>query len=245
MLNQPIPAKIILNLADKNSIGEDFLGLSTALYKENLICSEPRELRLKKGKLELTVIFYDYKSFKQWTKDKVVTQYWAEKFERLLIRKPRTIREKDVIIETDKIENCECQNSEFYILQGRSLRFIDELTCGSCLKQIPYSKVPIDIKLENWQRHYQRTYLNWLESSFFEKSAYNELTNYKKGKLNLEGEKIRKQLSTFFNLPVYISYFVEQPDNDHPCLICGQEGSYSGLKRPSKICKECNTIFGY
>ena len=119
------------------------------------------------------------------------------------------------------------------------------MICNNCLGQVPYSKVPLEIKLEDWQIKHERVYLNWLESGLFEKEAFKELTNYKKGKLNLAGEKIRQQLSDFFKIPVYISYFVEQPDDNHPCLICGQQGTKSGLKEPNRICKSCNTIFGY
>ncbi|MCU4177884.1 DUF2310 family Zn-ribbon-containing protein [Carboxylicivirga sp. N1Y90] len=245
MTDSPIPAKIIFILADPKATGEEFISLSGSLYRQNLIFSEPRELRRDKNSLELIVIFRDNNSFKNWSKNTEIKEFWQTKFDKLLSAEPKTIKERDVIIEVDNVINCACKKSDFYILQGRSLQFTDELTCSNCFGQISYSKVPLEIKLEDWQTKHERVYLNWLESGLFEKEAFKELTNYKKGKLNLEGEKIRKQLSDFFQIPVYISYFVEEPDNNHPCLVCGQGGSDSGLKRPSKICKACNTIFGY
>lgn len=245
MTDRPIPAKILLPLVEIKATGQEFISLSGSLYKQNLIFSEPRELRQVNSTLELTVIFRDNNSFQNWNKNTEIKEFWQIKFDKLLSDKPKTIKERDVIIEVDNVKNCGCDKSDFYILQGRSFRFIDELTCSNCLGQISYSKVPLEIKLEDWQTKYERVYLNWLESSLFEKEAYKELTNYKKGKLNLEGEKIRKQLSDYFKIPVYISYFVEEPVDNHPCLICGQEGSDSGLKRPDKICKTCNTIFSY
>lgn len=245
MKDKPIPAKILLILADSRATGEEFIGLSVSLYRQNLIFSEPRELRRDKNILVLTVFFRDNNSFKNWRKNEEIKEFWQFKFDNLLSDKPKTIKERDVIIEVDNVKNCGCDNSDFYILQGRSLQFVDELTCSNCFGQISYSRVPLEIQLEDWQTKHQRVYLNWLESGLFEKEAYKELTNYKKGKLNLEGEKIRKQLSDYFKLPVYISYFVEEPDDNHPCLVCGQKGSDSGLKRPNRICKTCNTIFGY
>lgn len=245
MIDRPIPAKIILALAEIKAKGEDFLGLSGSLYRQNLIFSEPRELRRKKNILELTVVFRDNASFKNWNKNEEIKEYWFVKFETLLSKKPKTIKERDIIIECDNIKNCTCEKSDFYILQGRSMPFNDELTCNNCLGQVSYSKVPLTIPLEDWQKKHRRVYLNWLESGLFEKESYRELTNYKKGKLNLAGEKIRQQLSDYFKIPVYISYFVEEPDENHSCLVCGENGSDSGLKRPSKICKFCNTIFGY
>ena len=245
MIDRPIPAKILLTLADNKATGEEFIGLSGSLYRQNLIFSLPRELRRDKNILELTVIFRDKTSFKKWFMNAEIKEVWQVKFDSLLSEKPKTLKERDVIIEVDKVKNCICDKSDFYILQGRSLQFVDELTCGNCLGQISYSKVPLEIPIEDWQTKHERVYLNWLESELFEKEAYKELVNYKKGKLNLEGEKIRKQLTVYFKIPVYISYFVEEPDNNHPCLVCGQEGSDSGLKRPDKICRTCNTIFGY
>ena len=245
MIDRPIPAKILLTLADNKATGEEFIGLSGSLYRQNLIFSLPRELRRDKNILELTVIFRDKTSFKKWFMNAEIKEVWQVKFDSLLSEKPKTLKERDVIIEVDKVKNCICDKSDFYILQGRSLQFVDELTCGICLGQISYSKVPLEIPIEDWQTKHERVYLNWLESELFEKEAYKELVNYKKGKLNLEGEKIRKQLTDYFKIPVYIRYFVEEPDNNHPCLVCGQEGSDSGLNQPDKICRTCNTIFGY
>jgi len=52
MIDKPVPAKILLTLADKRATGEDFISLSVTLYSQNLIYSEPRELtNYKKGKL--------------------------------------------------------------------------------------------------------------------------------------------------------------------------------------------------
>lgn len=245
MIDKPIPAKILLTLADSKATGEDFIGLSGSLYRQNLIFSEPRELRRDKKKLELTVTFRDFTSFKNWDKNIEIEEFWSVKFDKLLSEKPRTLEERAVIIEVDNSKNCICSKSDFYILQGRSLQFIDELTCSNCFGQVPYSKIPLEIKLENWQVTHERVYLNWLEGGLFEKEARKELMNYKKGKLNLEGERIRKQLSEFFKIPVYINYFVEELDYNRTCLVCGQKGSDSGLKRLNSICKSCNTIFGY
>lgn len=245
MTDKPVPAKILLTLADKKGTGEDFIGLSGTLYKQNLIYSTPRELRRQCEVLELIVIFRDNNSFKNWYKNTEIRNNWLVTFDDLLTEKPKTVKERDVIIETDNIRNCVCKKSDFYILQGRSLQFIDELTCANCLGQISYSKVPLEIELEDWQTKYERVYLNWLESGLFEKEAFKELTNYKNGKLNLEGERIRKQLSDYFKLPVYMNYFVEEQDSNHTCLVCGQKGSESKLKFPNRICKTCNTIFGY
>ena len=245
MTDKPIPAKILLTLADNKATGEDFIGLSGSLYRQNLIFAEPRELRRDKKTLELTVIFRDNISFKNWNKNAEIKEFWKVKFDKLLVKQPKTTKGRDVIIEVDNVKNCVCEKSDFYILQGRSLQFTDELTCSNCFGQISYSKVPLEIQLEDWQTKHERVYSNWLESGLFEKEAYKELTNYKKGKLNLTGEKIRQQLSDHFKIPVYISYFIEQPDDNHPCVVCGQKGSDSGLKRPKRICKTCKTIFGY
>lgn len=244
MIDKPIPTKILLTLADNKVTGEEFIGLSGTLYEQNLIFSEPRELRRNKNILELTVIFRDNSSYKSWIKNTKVKEFWHFKFDKLLAEKPKTLKEREVIIEVDNVKNCVCDKSDFYILQGRSIHFVDELTCCNCLGQISYSKVPLEIPIEDWQTKHQRIYLTWMESGLFEKEAYKELVNYKKGKLNLEGEKIRKQLSDYFKIPVYINYFVEEQDKIQTCLVCEQEGSDSGLKRPSKICRTCNTIFG-
>ena len=245
MIDKPIPAKIQLTLADNKSTGEEFIGLSGSLYRQNLIFSEPRELRRNKNTLELIVVFRDNNSFKIWNKNVEIKKFWLEKFDKTLANKPMTIREKNVIVEVDNVINCSCENSDFYILQGRSLQFVDELTCNKCLGQVPYSKVPLEIALEDWQTKHERTYLNWLESGLFEKEAYKELTNYKNGKLNLVGEKIRQQLSAHFKIPVYFSYFTKEPDENNSCPVCGRKGFDSGLIRPNRICKTCNTIFGY
>lgn len=244
MIDKPIPAKIFLNLSEKNTTGEDFIGLSNTLYTQNLIYSEPRELRRSKNILELTIIFRDNYSFENWTNNKQILELWSFKFNTLLVSKPKTTEEENVIIDIDNIRNCICKKSEFYILQGRSLQFMDELTCNECLGQISYAKVPLEIKLEDWQKKHERIYLNWLENGLFEKEALVELTNYKKGKLNLSGEQIRKKLSDFFKLPVYINYFSEEPYTNHNCPICGDEGLDSGVKKVKRVCKKCNTIFG-
>jgi len=242
-IDKPIPAKIILSFKNKDESVDIFIGLSASLYQNNLIYSEPRELRKTKESLELSVIFRSKYVFKNWLSHSQIVKYWDKRFKDLLIKKPETLEEINVIIEVDEIQNCVCDKSEFYILQGRSLQFTDELTCGSCLKQLPYSKIPVSIQIEKWQRYYQRYYLNWLESGIFETEALKELTNYSEGKLNMLGEQIRAELSSHFNIPVYLSYFVEEPDHNHSCLICGEEGVDSGLMRPSKICQNCNTIF--
>ena len=243
IMDKPVAAKIILNLLNGQDSGEDIIGLSGTLYENNLIHSEPRELRRTNGSLELSVIFRDRDSFEKWLFHSKVREYWGEKFENWLVNTPETLEEMDVIIEVDRVENCECKTSDFYILQGRSLQFTDELTCGSCLKQVPYSRIPLDIRIEEWQNYHQRFYLNWLDSGIFEHDAYNELTDYREGRLNKEGERIRAELYNHFKVPVYLRYFIEEPYDNHPCLICGKKGSDSGLKRPSKICKTCNTIF--
>ncbi len=244
MIDKPISAKILLNLANENISSVNFIGLSNTLYRQNLIFSEPKELRQDKNKLELTIVFRDIYSFKNWDKNKKIKEFWFTKFDRLLSYKPITIQEQNVIIEADSVTNCVCKKSEFYILQGRSLQFIDELTCNKCLSQISYSKVPLKIELEDWQTKYRRFYLNWLESGLFENEALLELTDYKKGKLNLAGEKIRKQLSDFFKLPVYMNYFTEEQGSIKTCPICKLKGINSGLKHLNKICKNCNSIFG-
>lgn len=245
MTDKPIPAKILLTLFDSKATGEEFIGLSGSLYRQNLIFSEPRDLRRNKNILTLIVVFRDKASFKNWIKNAEIKELWLEKFDKLLTEKPKTIKETDVVIDIDNINNCVCQKSDFYILKGRSLQFADELICNNCFGQIPYSKVPLEIKIEDWQTKHERVYSNWLESGLFEKEAFNELTNYKNGKLNLQGEKIRKKLSTFFKIPVYISYFIEEPDGNHTCLLCEQKGSKSRLKQLESICKTCNTIFNF
>lgn len=245
MTDNPIPAKILLTLAHSKTTGEEFISLSGSLYRQHLIFAEPRELRRNKNTLELSVIFRDRNSLKNWARNTEIKKYWLARFNTLLAEKPKTIKERDVILEVDHVKNCVCGKPGFYILQGRSLQFINELTCSNCSGQVPYSKVPTEIQLEDWQVKYQRVYMNWLESGLFEKEAYKELTNYKKGKLNLTGEKIRQQLSSYFKIPVYIRYFVAEEGSNCTCPVCKQKGSDSGLKRPNRICKTCNTIFGY
>ncbi len=244
MIDKPVPAKIFLKLKDKKDTGEELISLSGTLYQQNLIFSEPRELRRKGTRLELTVVFRDLFSYNNWQKTIGDLEFWTEKFKSLLSEEPKTKAEKDVIIEVDQVFNCSCQQPEFYILQGRSLQYGEELTCGTCLGQVSYSRIPLQIEIENWQNHYQRVYLNWLESSFFEKEAFKELTNYEKGELNIEGEKIRSQLSAYFKIPVYMLLFSYESANQN-CLICGSTGTKSGLNSPKKNCMKCNTIFGF
>ena len=243
MVDKPVSAKILLTLAKAKSTGEEFIGLSGTLYRQNLIFSEPRELRRINNTLELIVIFRDTDSYKKWQKNDEIIKYWRDKFSEFLSEKPKTIIERDVVIDVDKVQNCICKKSNFLILQGRSLQFVDELTCGGCLKQIPYSRVPLAISIEDWQTKYQRVYLNWLESGLFEREAYKELTNYKNGKLNLKGEKVIKELSEHFKVPVYVNHFVDESDSKNFCMVCEQKGTDSGLKFLNRICKTCNTIF--
>lgn len=244
MIDAPVPAKILMTLADTKSTGEDFIALSGTLYRANLIFVEPRELRRFKNTLELTVTFQDVHSFKTWQKNSQVQQYWKDRFAEQLTSRPKTLKERDVIVEVDEVTNCTCKKSKFYVLQGRSLKYIDELVCSNCLGQIPYSRIPARIEIEDWQLHYQRVYLNWLDGGLFETEAYNHLTNYKQGKLNKKGETIRKALSDHFKIPVYINHFVYEPRHQN-CPVCGQMGVRSGIKKPNKICKDCHTIFGY
>lgn len=245
MLDKPFPAKIFLSLKDEEYSGERFISLSTSLYHQRLIYGEPRELRKAGNKLELTVIFADRNSFKNWLENEFIQKYCQKDFDELLIEKPTTINEKNVIIEVDNVFNCSCKQTDFYFLKGRAFQFIDELTCGNCFGQIPYSRIPLSIKIEEWQTLYERVYANWMVSGIFEGSALRQLKNYKKGILNKEGEKIRKQLAEFFGKPVYMEYFVEEPDENQTCVICGSLGEESGLRRPSRICKKCNTAFDY
>lgn len=241
--NKPIAAKIILELNDLNKDSELFLSFSTTLYSQNLIYSTPRELRKKEKSLELSIIFRDKKSFDTWITHREIIKYWQPKFDALLSKPIITLEEKNVIIDLDKVRNCNCQQPAFYVLQGRSLQFVEELTCGSCLGQVSYATIPLKIKIEDWQTKYQRFYLNWLESSFLEEEALAELTNYTKGKLNLEGEKIRQQLATYLELPVYIKCFSAEENLAKKCLICKGEGEAFSLKTSALICKKCATIF--
>jgi hypothetical protein len=243
MKNRPVAAKIILPLTQSTINGELFIGLSTSLYTQNLIFDEPRTLRKKDSQLELIVVFQDRKSFEQWTFHPVITEQWNAKFEAGLSASPITIEEEDLIITVDEVENCSCTSSYFYLLQGRSFNFVDELVCGNCLKHIPYSIVHTSIRIEAWQRYHERFYRTWLESGLFEEEALKELTNYKDGKLNQEGERIRSQLEAHFQRPVYLLYFAEEPDLRENCLLCGQGGEDSGLKNPAKFCPSCRAAF--
>ncbi len=247
MIDKPIAAKILLTLSDKKSSGEEFISLSGHLYHCGLIYGEPRELRKNKNTLELIFTFTDTYAYKNWLKADLVKKYWLEKFEVLLSDLPKTIAEKDVIIEVDNVTNCSCKDSEikFYLLDGRRYGFIGSLTCGYCLGLTPNHKIPENIKLENWLSLHENVYSIWLNSGVLEKWALKELSNYKKGKLNLEGEKIRKELSEFFKKPVYISYFGEDDQVDILCLICGSTGENSGLRKPNKICNNCFIAFDY
>ncbi len=245
MLDKPVSAKIILSLKDKDYNGERFIGLSTSLYQQRLIYGEPRELRKVGNKLELTVIFTERKSFENWLENEFIQTYFQKDFDEFLNDKLKTVEEKDVIIEVDNVFNCSCEQTAFYFLEGRAFQFTNELNCGNCFGQVPYSRIPLSIKIEEWQTLYERVYANWMDSGIFEGSALRQLTNYTKGILNKEGEKIRKQLADFFGKPVYMEYFVDQPDENQTCVICGGPGEESGLKRPSKICKKCNTAFDY
>ncbi len=247
MIDKPIPAKIVLTLSDKNSSGEEFIALSASLYQNSLIYAEPRELRKEDNILELIVAFADIYAYKNWLKDKRIKDYWSEKFQSFLVKKPQTFAEKDVIIEVDNVINCSCKDSEisFYLLNGRRFIFIGGLTCGNCLGIVPSRKISENVKLENWLSLYEKVHSIWLASGVLEKWALNELSNYKKGKLNLEGEKIRKELSEYFKKPVYISYFSEDEEVDIFCSICGSAGKKSGLRKPNKICNKCFTAFDY
>jgi Zn-ribbon-containing, possibly nucleic-acid-binding protein (DUF2310) len=243
--DKPIPAKIILTLKHEHYTGEAFIGLSTSMYHQRLIYGEPRELRKNIDKLELTVTFLDRKSFETWLENEFIKKYHEKDFNEFLTDKPQTIEETDVIIEVDNDFNCSCGESEFYLFNGRTFGFTKELTCGYCLGNVPYSRIPLSIKIEEWQTLYERVYGNWMNSGIFEGSALRQLTNYTKGILNKEGEKIRKKLANFFNKPVYHKYFVVEPDENKTCVICGGKGINSGLRRPKRICKKCNTAFDY
>jgi hypothetical protein len=244
-VDRPIPAKIILTLKDESYSGEDFIGLSGTLYQERLIWSQPNELRKVRNNLEFTVTFADIKSFEKWLENEFINKFYEKYFDEFLTEKPITIEEKDVLLELDKVFNCSCEKSVFYLFYGRRYGFTGELNCGNCLGNIPYSRIPTTIKIEQWQRHHERVYRNWLDSEFLEGSSTRQLTNYKNGVLNKEGEKIRKELAEFFNISVYIEYFVDQPSANQTCVICDGKGTKSRLKSPSRVCKKCNTSFGY
>src|SRR5690606_20596032 len=114
MKDSPIPAKIIMTLSNAKESGEEFIALSGTLYRQNLIFSEPRELRRNKNTLELTVIFQDIQSFKNWKKNQEVQQVWNDKFNKYLETTVKTVRERDVIIEADNVINCNCGKTKFY-----------------------------------------------------------------------------------------------------------------------------------
>jgi hypothetical protein len=244
-VDRPIPAKIILALKDESYSGENFIGLSTGLYHQRLIYGEPRELRKNANKVELTVTFLDRNSFETWLENKFIQKYCQKDFDEFLVKKPVSIEEMDVIVEVDNVFNCSCGQSNVYFLKGRAFRFTDELTCGNCFGKVQYSRIPLSIKIEEWQVLYERVYANWMDSGIFESSALRQLTNYTKGILNKEGEKIRKELTDFFGKPVYMEYFITEPDENKTCVICGGKGTKSGLRRPKRICKKCNTAFDY
>lgn len=170
-IDKPIPARIIIKPKDPLETGENFLRLSSTLYSESLIFDEPRELRRVKGRFELTVIFRDINSFKNWKKSPSVIKFWSHRFKNYLKMSPLTLEESDVIIDIDHVQNCTCEQTEYYIFEGRSLQFNDELTCNHCLQQVSYNKISHTIEIESWQKHHQRVYMNWLESSFFEKQV--------------------------------------------------------------------------
>jgi hypothetical protein len=245
MIDKPRPAKIILTLKDGKTTGEQFISLSTILYQQNLIYDEPRELRRVGDNLELILTFRDNKSSKDWKQNKTIKKYYDEKFKALINGQPKTKLQRDVILEVDKVRLCDCKKSSCYFLQGRSLGIYDnELNCGDCLGQVSYSTLPIDIEIENWQRHHRRTYLNYIESDFLEKKALKELMNHDKGVLNKEGQKVRRQLATFFKKPVYYLYFATDESPDSLCPICKTKGKLTGHGRPYKICKKCDSAFG-
>jgi hypothetical protein len=245
MRDKPRPARIILTLKDSKSTGEQFISLSTTLYQENLIYEGPRELRRVGDNLELLVTFRDNKSSKDWRKNKSIEKYYSERFKTLIKGQPKTKLQKDVILEVDKVRLCDCKKSSYYLLQGRALGIYDnELNCGDCLGQISYSTLPRNIEIENWQRHHGRTYLNYLESDFFESKALKELKNHDKGILNKEGQKIRRQLANHLKKRVYYMYFTTDESTDTLCPICKTKGQLTGHGRPYRICKKCDSAFG-
>lgn len=244
MGDRPIPARISLPLLDDSNSGVDFIGLANTLYTANLIFEQPQELRRSKEAIELSIIFRDIDSYENWLNHKTIVDLWSAKFNDLLSARPRTIQEAGVIIECDNVRNCVCSNSDFYILQGRSIQFNDELICNRCLAQVSYSKVPLEIELENWQRMHGRIYLNWLDSGLLEEEALLELLDYKDGKINKEGQRIRMQLADHFNIPVYLSYFVEDSIGLEQCPCCGMKGRDSGLSKYNRMCDSCDTVFG-
>lgn len=242
-MNAPIPARIILPLKRKVDSGEDIIGLSTTLYRQGLIYGEPRELRRNEDELILIVIFSDQYAFDHWLENEAVVQYWRTKLQDLLQSEPVTKIERDVILEVDKVKNCNCEDSGFFLLSGRRMLFIGGLFCGDCLGIIPDYKIPRNIELEAWHNNYERVYSIWLASGTLEEWACEELSNYKNGALNLEGQRIRKALELYLKRPVFLEYFEEEPSLEPHCLICGFAGEESGLKRPNRVCLECRTAF--
>lgn len=227
---------------------EDFIGLAGTLYRENLIFDEPMELRRYNNRLEYTITFRDINSFRNWKKNPQIVKHWHNRFKEQLTKSPSTKEEIDVILEVSEHKGyCTCGKTSFYILLGRAYNYDKELTCNHCLCEVSYAKIPTDIELEEWQVHHKRTYLNWLQSGSLEKQAIKELTNYKKGRLNLQAEEVRKALSDFLMKPVYIHHFEKKAYlgwHSKVCLLCGNEGVSSGLKYPNRICMACNTVFG-
>lgn len=245
MKDKPTPAKIIFNLNDSSKKGEEFIGLTSSLYNASLIYDSPRVMRLEGTTLELSVTFLDHNSFKNWQKNSMIKKYWEPEFLTLLTRKPETVVQNDVLLENMEVKLCICVKSNYYFLQGRRFGIFDtELTCGTCLGQVPYSKIPTEIGIESWQRQHGRIYMNYFESSFLEKSSLSMLTNYKNGKLAIEGLMIREKLSLFLNRPVYYHYFNPNENINAVCPICKGNGNKTGLCRPSRICKKCNSAFG-
>lgn len=245
MENKPIPAKIIFNLKDASNKGEEFIGLSGSLYNARLIYESPRVLRIDGNTLELTVTFYDHNSFENWQKHSMFKKYWESKFLTLLNRKPETVVQNDVLLENVEVKLCVCEKSNYYFLQGRTFGIFDsELTCANCLGQVPYSLIPNEIGIDSWQRQHGRIFMNYFESSFLEKSSLSMLTNYKNGKLAIEGQVIREKLSLFLKKPVYYHYFILDEDSNTVCPVCKGNGTKTGLGRPSRICKKCKSAFG-
>lgn len=243
--DKPIPAKIILSLRDTSYSGEIFFSLFPSLYSLGLILDEPRELRRVNDDIICIVTFSDHHSFRSWYDHENIVKHWHGKFSEYLITKPQTIEEKGVAIEVDKIVNCTCSETEFYLLDGRRMTFTGGLYCGKCLGNIPNSRIPREIELEHWLRNFERVYRIWLDSGVLEKWALNELTNYQHGELNAEGRRLQKELEETLKKPVYLKYYEEELGTHTNCLICGNTGIDSGLKRPKKLCADCRTAFDY
>ena len=110
---------------------------------------------------------------------------------------------------------------------------------------IPHRQIPKEIDIENWLIIYEHVYSIWLNSDILEEWALKELSDYKNGELNIEGQKLRKELEAALQKPVYLEYFEEESGFHEQCYLCNSEGEESGLKRPKYICKDCGTAFGY